>query len=229
MNWLLVLTVLFVAANIVWGFYRGFLRVLYSMVAWIVILVAVSWLSPYVANYLTEHTRLDTYIEEGCNQKLHEWADAKKQEDKKEVKERGNDMGMPEIILEKLTGESKIADQLLEDTGVYEVITQKMVQMTIQGVTYIIVFVLILIATRFIFIAFKIVDKLPLIGGINRAIGAVAGFVKGMVIVWIVFACVAMTVTTSFGQEIVQAIYASPLLIWLYENNLILTLLMNIL
>ena len=67
MNWLLVLTVLFVAANIVWGFYRGFLRVLYSMVAWIVILVAVSWLSPYVANYLTEHTRLDTYIEEGCN------------------------------------------------------------------------------------------------------------------------------------------------------------------
>ena len=116
-----------------------------------------------------------------------------------------------------------------EDTGVYEVITQKMVQMTIQGVAYIIVFVLILIATRFIFIAFKIVDKLPLIGGINRAIGAVAGFVKGMVIVWIIFACVAMTVTTSFGQEIVQAIYASPLLIWLYENNLILTLLMNIL
>ena len=53
MNWLLVLTVLFVAANIVWGCYRGFLRVLYSMVAWIVILVAVSWLSPYVANYLT--------------------------------------------------------------------------------------------------------------------------------------------------------------------------------
>ena len=136
---------------------------------------------------------------------------------------------MPEIILEKLTGESKIADQLLEDTGVYEMITQKMVQMTIQGVAYIIVFVLILIATRFVFIAFKIVDKLPLIGGINRAIGAVAGFVKGMVIVWIVFACVAMTVTTSFGQEIVQAIYASPLLIWLYENNLILTLLMNIL
>ena len=119
MNWLLVLTVLFVAANIVWGFYRGFLRVLYSMVAWIVILVAVSWLSPYVANYLTEHTRLDTYIEEGCNQKLHEWADAQKQEDKKEVKERGNDTGMPEIILEKLTGESKIADQLLEDTGDY--------------------------------------------------------------------------------------------------------------
>ena len=211
MNWLLILTVLFVAANVVWGFYRGFLRVIYSMVAWIVILVAVSWLSPYVANYLTEHTGLDTYIEEGCNQKLHEWADAKKQENQKEVKEHGNDAGLPKIILQKLTGESEVADQLLEDAGVYEAITQKLVQMTIQGIAYI------------------IVDKLPLIGGINRSIGAVAGFVKGMVIVWIVFAGVAMTATTSFGQEIVQAIYASPLLIWLYENNLILTLLMNIL
>ena len=105
MNWLLILTVLFVAANVVWGFYRGFLRVIYSMVAWIVILVAVSWLSPYVANYLTEHTGLDTYIEEGCNQKLHEWADAQKQENQKEVKEHGNDAGLPEIILQKLTGE----------------------------------------------------------------------------------------------------------------------------
>ena len=80
MNWLLIVSVLFVAANVVWGFYRGFLRVIYSMVAWIAILVAVSWLSPHVANYLTGHTRLDNYIEEGCNQKLHEWVDDKKLE-----------------------------------------------------------------------------------------------------------------------------------------------------
>ena len=153
----------------------------------------------------------------------------RKQEKQKEVKEHGNDAGLPEIILQKLTGESEVADQLLEDTGVYEAVTQKLVQITIQGIAYIIVFVFILIATRIIFIAFKIVDKLPLIGGINQSIGAVAGFVKGMVIIWIVFAGIAMTATTSFGQEIVQAIYASPLLTWLYENNLILTLLMNIL
>ena len=213
MNWLLILTVLFVAANVVWGFYRGFLRVIYSMVAWIVILVAVSWLSPYVANYLTEHTGLNTYIEEGCNQKLHEWADAKKQENQKEVKEHGNDAGLPEIILQKLTGESEVADQLLEDTGVYEAITQKLVQMTIQGIAYIIVFVLILIATRIIFIAFKIVDKLPLIGGINRSIGAVAGFVKGMVVVWIVFALMGMlpffSICNSFTDAIFETVSAA--------------------
>ena len=35
MNWLLILVVLLVAGNIVWGFFRGFLRVVYSMAAWI--------------------------------------------------------------------------------------------------------------------------------------------------------------------------------------------------
>lgn len=38
MNWLLILVVLLVAGNIVWGFFRGFLRVVYSMAAWILIL-----------------------------------------------------------------------------------------------------------------------------------------------------------------------------------------------
>ena len=42
MNWLLILVVLLVAGNIVWGFFRGFLRVVYSMAAWILILVFVT-------------------------------------------------------------------------------------------------------------------------------------------------------------------------------------------
>ena len=37
MNWLLILVVLLVAGNIVWGFFRGFLRVVYSMAAWILL------------------------------------------------------------------------------------------------------------------------------------------------------------------------------------------------
>ena len=60
MNWLLILVVLLVAGNIVWGFFRGFLRVVYSMAAWILILVFVTFATPYVADWMTEHTGLDT-------------------------------------------------------------------------------------------------------------------------------------------------------------------------
>ena len=60
MNWLLILVVLLVAGNIVWGFFRGFLRVVYSMAAWILILFFVTFATPYVADWMTEHTGLDT-------------------------------------------------------------------------------------------------------------------------------------------------------------------------
>lgn len=53
MNWLLILVVLLVAGNIVWGFFRGFLRVVYSMAAWILILVFVTFATPYVADWMT--------------------------------------------------------------------------------------------------------------------------------------------------------------------------------
>ena len=66
MNWLLILVVLLVAGNIVWGFFRGFLRVVYSMAAWILILFFVTFATPYVADWMTEHTGLDTRIEKNC-------------------------------------------------------------------------------------------------------------------------------------------------------------------
>ena len=58
MNWLLILVVLLVAGNIVWGFFRGFLRVVYSMAAWILILVFVTFATPYVADWMTELKRI---------------------------------------------------------------------------------------------------------------------------------------------------------------------------
>ena len=70
MNWLLILVVLLVAGNIVWGFFRGFLRVVYSMAAWILILFFVTFATPYVADWMTEHTGLDTRIEKNCKEKL---------------------------------------------------------------------------------------------------------------------------------------------------------------
>ena len=59
MNWLLILVILIIAGNIAWGIYRGFLRVVYSVVAWVLILVFVTWATPFVSEVLAEHTNID--------------------------------------------------------------------------------------------------------------------------------------------------------------------------
>ena len=62
MNWLLIAVILVIAWKMVSGYRKGFLRVAYSLVEWILVFVFVTWASPYVADFLTNHTGLQTYI-----------------------------------------------------------------------------------------------------------------------------------------------------------------------
>ena len=82
---------------------------------------------------------------------------------------------------------------------------------------------------RIIYQALSIVDKLPVINGINKAFGIIMGFLKGMLIVWTIFAIVAMSCTSEYGMIMISYIYENPLLQIIYENNLVLTIIFLIL
>ena len=58
MNWVLLVVILLIAGNIVWGYSKGFLRVAYSLVEWILIFVVISRGTPYVLNFLNENTNI---------------------------------------------------------------------------------------------------------------------------------------------------------------------------
>ena len=81
MNWLLIIVILVLAGNIVWGFSKGFLRVVYSMLAWIAILIFVTWATPLVADMLAKTTNIDNRIEAGLNDKLHELVEGDTEEE----------------------------------------------------------------------------------------------------------------------------------------------------
>lgn len=188
MNWLLLLVVLFLSAHIVWGFQKGFLRVIYSMIAWIVLLAFASFATPYVADWLTDNTGLAAQIEENCREKL--------------------------------------AGTILGQTGIYDVIASKTTDFAVRALAFVLVLLIVVIAFHLLAAAIDLIAKLPLIGGVNRLLGAAAGFVKGMLLVWIVFAFAAMAAATTPGGLLVKEIYRSPLLQWVYENNLVLSILL---
>jgi len=72
MNWLLVGMILLVAAYMVWGYCRGFLRVAYSIAEWILIFIIVTWATPYVSSYIINNTQLAHVIEEKCIEEMKE-------------------------------------------------------------------------------------------------------------------------------------------------------------
>ena len=241
MNWLLIIVILVLAGNIVWGFSRGFLRVIYSMLAWIAILVFVTWATPYVANVLTEKTNIDNRIESNLDEKLHELVigDTNGQKEDREPDAQNPGLGkknyrdlqmkLPDAVTNKLFDTNKIADQILEGSGAYDVVAGRATDLAMRVISFVLVLLIAVISFHLLSVVLKVVEKLPLIGGINRLLGLFAGLVKGILIIWLAFAIIAMAGTTDIGIALISYIYESPLLIWVYENNFVLTLLMTFL
>lgn len=241
MNWLLIIVILVLAGNIVWGFSRGFLRVIYSMLAWIAILVFVTWATPYVANVLTEKTNIDNRIESNLDEKLHELVigdtNGQKEDREPDAQNPGQgkknyrdlQMKLPDAVTNKLFDTNKIADQILEGSGAYDVVAGRATDLAMRVISFVLVLLIAVISFHLLSVVLKVVEKLPLIGEINRLLGLFAGLVKGILIIWLAFAIIAMAGTTDIGIALISYIYESPLLIWVYENNFVLTLLMTFL
>ena len=241
MNWLLIIVILVLAGNIVWGLSRGFLRVIYSMLAWIAILVFVTWATPYVANVLTEKTNIDNRIESNLDEKLHELVigdtNGQKEDREPDAQNPGQgkknyrdlQMKLPDAVTNKLFDTNKIADQILEGSGAYDVVAGRATDLVMRVISFVLVLLITVISFHLLSVVLKVVEKLPLIGGINRLLGLFAGLVKGILIIWLAFAIIAMAGTTDIGIALISYIYESPLLIWVYENNFVLTLLMTFL
>lgn len=241
MNWLLIIVILVLAGNIVWGFSKGFLRVIYSMLAWIAILVFVTWATPYVANVLMEKTNIDNRIESNLDEKLHELVigdtNGQKEDREPDTQNPGQgkknyrdlQMKLPDAVTNKLFDTNKIADQILEGSGAYDVVAGRATDLVMRVISFVLVLLIAVISFHLLSVVLKVVEKLPLIGGINRLLGLFAGLVKGILIIWLAFAIIAMAGTTDIGIALISYIYESPLLIWAYENNFVLTLLMTFL
>ena len=70
----LVVLVLFgiVLFNMVRGYQRGVLMVLYSIAAWVVILIAANGLAPRVKDFMVNHTGIYHSIEQSCEKTIND-------------------------------------------------------------------------------------------------------------------------------------------------------------
>ena len=70
MNWLLIVILIVFLLMIIHGWRKGLLRILFSLIAILVLIGLVSFATPHVSGFLKEHTGLYTMIEERCTQKI---------------------------------------------------------------------------------------------------------------------------------------------------------------
>lgn len=213
------------------GYKVGFLRSVYSLVSWVLVMAFVTWATPYMASYLEENTTLKQKIEKSCYQYIEEAAEKKLQEEtedkaenklenRTEAKTAG--IPVPDKILKNITENmSEETDSLLENMGVYQKIAETAAQFIIEGISFFLVLIIAGIAGVYLSSVLNIVSRLPVIHGINKTLGLISGGFKGIILVWIAFYVIAICATSEIGGDLISYIKESPLLLYLYENNLI--------
>lgn len=86
-----------------------------------------------------------------------------------------------------------------------------------------IIFMIILITRkllRVVFCSLGLIAKLPLISGINRLLGTLAGIMEATAIVWVGFAVISCMRIPVYGAPLVALVTSNRFLDFLYQHNL---------
>ena len=133
---------------------------------------------------------------------------------------------LPEGMLDELVAQtSEVTDELIETYGLYNKTAVAIADLLLQGVATLAAFIMGAIVSGFLSTILGFIAKLPIIGFAKKILGLVAGAANGLLIVWIAFYLVAVLCATELGSTITSYIYANEFLTYLYENNLVLSIL----
>lgn len=228
------------------GYRRGFLRVVYSLFGWMIVLGIVSWCTPYLTQYLVENTALESYFQQKCEDYLEKTASEKLEDYKTETDtetDTGTETGvpaadstgvgesdeirLPESFAKQLTGElADSAGTILAESGMYSELAAAIAHFIIEGISFFISFLLSGFLMRAVGRMVNRISRLPVIHGANKSLGMAAGVCKGLLIIWLVLYVLALCAASDTGEQILGYVKQSPFLLYLYDNNMILELLM---
>ncbi len=229
MNVLLCVVIVVLGLGVFIGYKQGLIKMIASLLVATLVVSLVSFISPYISKWIQQKTP----IKETIQNKVVE------------ILVPGDDEEAGENILEKeLVREEQIS--LLENAKIPEMFRQSLLEnnnheaYAMLGVesfgeyvgayiakvisdllAFVISFVVVIILAIVLVKVLGIVDKLPLIGGVNRVAGGALGTVIGIMAIWILFLIITIFYDTSIGQACFEQISQSKVLGFLYDGNIL--------
>lgn len=225
MSWLLIVVLAIILVSAIRGVVKGFLRLTFSFVAVIVLIGLVAFATPHISGYIQSHTSIGATVTEYFSEKIETSAENAIDTTVEAQEERLQDSGiqlpsvLSELIFEK--GVDK-AEESVAATGIYQYLGGQVADIVIAVISFVLALVVALVI---VFIIGKVTDlanKVPVLGGINRFGGFLAGGFLGFVIVWLVFMLVGIMSGTQLAQLMLTEIQENPFLSAMYNDNLLL-------
>lgn len=220
-NWLAIAVGVYLAGMILYGHYRGFIKLAVSATALVLTLVVVHTVSPHVTDFIKNNTAISEAFENSMQK-------AAGLMDMPETKEPSQQR----LVIEGLDFPTQLKKALLENNNneVYEIlgvetftqyVSRYLSNAIINIIGFLLVFILVYAAIRMITVWLDLVAKLPVLSGTNKIAGAILGGAEGLLFFWIACLFVTAFSGTSLGKMMIHQIEGSFWLSFLYNHNIL--------
>ncbi len=240
MNVLTIIVLLLIAFYALGGYRKGFVKILMSMIFFVLAAVLVYLANPYVSGFLKEHTPVYEFIGERC-QEVFTLENLKNQVGNQEEETEGSteadtssltrveqmkvieDLWLPQVLKDQLVennnaaGYAKLA---VENFEAY--ISGFMANLILNIFSYVVTFLVVVTFLRMTVMTMDVLTAIPGIRGLNKILGFFLGIFQGVLMVWIIFLIITIFSGTEPGGNLMVMIQKSPILAWLYDENVLL-------
>ncbi len=221
MNVLTWIILLILAAFTLSGWSKGFVRVFAGMFFFLASTVLVYYATPYISDFIKENTPIYQAVEENCREMLKggEGQENSGLEQKKFIE----GLGLPEALEKQLLGGSdsgSSVDRAVE--GVSDYLAEYMAGLILNILTFVVTLAAVNLVLRMTVLTLDNLAKLPVLNSINKAFGMVLGAAQGLLVVWVAFLVITAFGNTDAGRKLLEMIHESPILDFLYNINIFL-------
>jgi len=225
-NWLSVIAGVYLLGMVLYGHHRGFIRLVVSIFAMILSLTVVRVSLPAVTTYLKENTTLQQTVTQNIVKA------AGLSQEQSSVEEISDKPSAQRTIIENLNLPSTIKSALIENNNseIYqmmgvqaftEYVGNYLADTIINSAGFVLLFAAVYIVSKLVIRWLDIIARLPIISGINKLAGAIAGGVEGLLFLWLACLLVTAFSGTEWGMMITRQIESSQWLSFLYSHNLL--------
>ena len=229
-HWLETAVAVYLIGMVLYGHYRGFIRLAVSLVSLAAALLVVWAVMPYATDWIKNNTGLYESMKAGIEQTA---GFTQLEGEPDEPSDEGlaiEGLELPEQI-KRLLSENKTTEDYgsLGAEALQDYVGSYLADIMLRILVFVVLFLAIFILLRVLVFWLDLIAKLPILSGLNQIAGAVLGGLEGLVFVWI--GCMILTLAsgTGLGGQIMSQVDISPWLSWLYENNLLSYLVLGLL
>lgn len=231
------------------GMRKGVIRIAVSLAAMIVTIAVTTFASPVLSEYIRNNTQWDDKIEKSIYENVSRDGKSYGEDDSKpiesgvssyvdDIEEKvaviSERMKLPESLTNSIS--KSVTSALVEAAGdsaastlkdiASKIFAAQMTLIIVNAVSYCVVFIVLYIVLKLLTSVTGIISRLPVIHQADRLLGILAGIVEGLIVVWLVFAIVTAAGNSSWAADILAQIHENSFLEFVYNNNLIMKIIL---